>query len=1047
MILSKNPIKSIDLDFETDIRIKSNRLDEILFIVPTNRKMRYLKKELISLSTNEAVSSINIETIGTFSAKIFFGEQKSKQKVLSESAAAVLLRQSFQEANTKYFSAYHDDIPYGTLERVRNVISEYKRHGITPELLKQESKKLKSSDKLKAEDIAAIYSIYQKKIKELDVNETGDIYEGVLKNSFIEFSDVFRKLYPSVNLIIINGFDEFTTPEIEIIDLISQISDSNLYLTFDYYRYNSLIFSHLEKCYDKLIQKGFKEIEEKTPDAGNSFQSIIKEKLFNKKYRSGEVNGIYNDKITIIKARKREEEIELVAKEIINLITEKKVEPHRICVAFNLIQKYSPLIRDIFTLYGLPYNLTDRFSLGNSAPVTALINFLEISENDYFYKNIFRALSSGYINIKGVDLSSLLRASRELKVLSGYERWTTAINEALSKKDDDDFFERASLKKEIYKKALESLNQIHNYLKFFKGKFTIKEFRIRFIDLMFSLELPVNLINEKGSETSAKSGLIEKNIKAVNTFIEITNEVLSLLEKEYGNDEKFNLKFFLNHLRTAAASARYNIKEKPGYGVQVTTLNEIRGLNFDYLFICSMCDGDLPTRYMPEIFLSGSFFKQEKIHQTEERYHFYQSLCSWKKGLYLTYPLSEERKELVQSNFLTEFKSIFNVKEKTAEDYKDTIYSKEELLKLAGRTDLKILKEKYKEKFILNTEEIEQAKLIDKTRRDDMYGDSPFTGVLFNSLNENEKDWLNDLKFRQYSISQLETYAKCPYKYFAERILRLEEIDEPKEEIEALEMGGLLHNIFYEFLKELKERKIVLFNCTNEEFNSAKKLLFEIAEKKIEEANFKSPLSFYEREKILGLNNNPEKSILYEFLKQEREKSEGYFPEFLEVTFGKLDKEDLPESVKNLKAGSVLVRGKIDRVDINYDTEEFRVVDYKLSGSRPTANDLYDAVSLQLPLYLFAAKELIKAQLNKDYKSSGADIYSLKYRTGEFGKKVITALSGSSAEDIIEKCISEIEKYVTSISEGRFHLTQLKDREKVCRYCSFRSVCRIEENN
>src|SRR5690606_34337747 len=140
--------------------------------------------------------------------------------------------------------------------------------------------------------------------------------------------------------------------------------------------------------------------------------------------------------------------------EIINLITEKKVEPHRICVAFNLIQKYSPLIRDIFTLYGLPYNLTDRFSLGNSAPVTALINFLEISENDYFYKNIFRALSSGYINIKGVDLSSLLRASRELKVLSGYERWTTAINEALSKKDDDDFFERASLKKKTNKKLL-----------------------------------------------------------------------------------------------------------------------------------------------------------------------------------------------------------------------------------------------------------------------------------------------------------------------------------------------------------------------------------------------------------------------------------------------------------------------------------------------------------------------------------------------------------------------------------------------------------------
>src|SRR5690606_30987887 len=135
MILSKNPIKSIDLDFETDIRIKSNRLDEILFIVPTNRKMRYLKKELISLSTNEAVSSSKIETIATFVAKIFFGEEQSKQKVLSESAAAVLLRLRFAEANTQYLSAHHAAIPHGTPERVRNVISDYKRNGITPDVL------------------------------------------------------------------------------------------------------------------------------------------------------------------------------------------------------------------------------------------------------------------------------------------------------------------------------------------------------------------------------------------------------------------------------------------------------------------------------------------------------------------------------------------------------------------------------------------------------------------------------------------------------------------------------------------------------------------------------------------------------------------------------------------------------------------------------------------------------------------------------------------------------------------------------------------------
>ena len=114
--------------------------------------------------------------------------------------------------------------------------------------------------------------------------------------------------------------------------------------------------------------------------------------------------------------------------------------------------------------------------------------------------------------------------------------------------------------------------------------------------------------------------------------------MIELFEIEYGSKEKFPLKFFLNNIRTAITSTRFNIKEKPGYGVQVTTLNEIRGLQFDYLFIGGMCEGDLPTRYTPEIFFSGSYVRNELTHQTEERYQFYQSICSWNKKLYLTYP-------------------------------------------------------------------------------------------------------------------------------------------------------------------------------------------------------------------------------------------------------------------------------------------------------------------------------------------------------------------------------------------------------------------------
>ncbi len=665
MILTKSLEKSVDLDFEIDRIIKSNQLEKFLLIVPTNRKSRNLKKEIISLSSLGAVSTINVETLGTFSTKIFYGDTKTSAGILSESASAVLLRQSFQEVKTKYFSNYSGEIPSGTLERIRNVISEYKRQGITPEILKAESRNLKSSEKLKAEDISGIYSSYQEKIKQLNVFEIGDIYSAIKNNSPFEFTEKFRELYPEVDLIIINGFDEFTSPEIEIIDLISFISNSRLYLTFDYYKFNPLIFSHLKKCYSKLTNKKFREIDDLSSASLNKFRVLVRENLFNKKPGLQELNNSFEDRLTLISAKNRETEIELVAKQIKELITRMNVEPHKICVAFNLIQKYSPVIRDIFPLYGLPFNLTDRYNLSNSSPVTALINFLEILENDYFYKNIFRALSSGYININGVDLSSLLRASKELKILSGYGRWTSALNDALSHKIEEDSFNRFANKKESFTKALNSLKVLNEYLKYFNRKMIIKEFVENFLNLLFKLNIPSNLVNEGNSENFLPFGLVEKNIKAVNNFIEIISEVFALLEKEFGKTQKFNLKFFLNQIRTAVMSARFNIKEKPGYGIQVTTLNEIRGLEFDYLFICGMCDGDLPTRYLPEIFLSGSYARLEENHQTEERYHFYQSLCSWKKGLYFSFPLSEERKELVQSNFLGEFRNLFSVIEKS----------------------------------------------------------------------------------------------------------------------------------------------------------------------------------------------------------------------------------------------------------------------------------------------------------------------------------------------------------------------------------------------
>jgi ATP-dependent helicase/DNAse subunit B len=47
---------------------------------------------------------------------------------------------------------------------------------------------------------------------------------------------------------------------------------------------------------------------------------------------------------------------------------------------------------------------------------------------------------------------------------------------------------------------------------------------------------------------------------------------------------------------------------------------------------------------------------------------------------------------------------------------------------------------------------------------------------------------------------------------------------------------------------------------------------------------------------------------------------------------------------------------------------------------------------------------------------------------------------------MIKICLDTVNKFAGDIAEGKFHLTTLKNREaKVCRFCDFKKMCRIQE--
>ncbi len=1029
MILTKEHNPTFNIPDAIESLILSKKLNEALFLVPTNRKARHLKKEIISAIPGNSTGKINIETLTTLTTGIL--NRKYNFKILSDAAASVFIKQAVNCIELRYFKVYNGEIPYGTLDRLKNVISEYKRHGITPENLRNSADELDPKEKEKALDIADIYEIFKKKCYMAKTFEIGDVYEELLNLNKSEFEKFFRDYLPDVQFIFADEFIEFTHPEIKILNRISDIKNVHLYINFDYNKDNPLLFGHLDKCYSYFEEEGFTKVFDTSSYPESNYKVTLKENLFKIAPVKKKLRKVpEQDKIFLLKCDDRETEVETISRVIKKLLKENKTEPHRICVAFNRIQNYSVVIRDVFRKNGLPINLTDRFTLANNNAVNGIINFLEIIESDFFYQNILRALNNNLLTTEDISASNLYKAAVKLKITAGKKNWKSALEEAVETEKytlygDEPGISFAQAKRDFDKlveflKPFENLNQ----------EFSISEFDKCLREFIYKSGLPFKILSD-----GTDKNILEENIRAFEKFIDTLDEIFFLLSEEYGKDTKFKLSFFIEQLRTITQWTRFNTKEKSGYGITITTLDEIRGLKFDYLFIGGLCEGDLPTRYNPEIFFSGKYKKGAKNHQSEERYLFYKTLCSWEKQLYLSYPLSDNGRELIKSTFLNEFESLFDIKEVDMSELNEFIYSEEEWLMNYGRgQNCQYNFTKRSIDFIKTAIEIEAL-------REQNDEPSEYNGFI---NTETMNKWRSINKDNVFSVSQLETYARCPFKYFIERILMVETEAQPTEDVEAIEFGNLLHYILFKFYETVKRDNLDIKN----DWEKAEKLLFSIAEDTVGSTLFRSPFSFFDKEKILGINDERKQSVLYKFLGKEVEYAKnGFRPTYFEISFGRKRLLDVDKELSTLDAieiaPEIKLTGKIDRIDISDNA--FDIIDYKTGNKIPTKSELLNGLSLQLPLYAHVASQLLKNNCSKEFYNHELYIYTLKYNSDSFGKNPISKFKDkTSNNEKIKNAIEKSKEFVDGILSGKFHVSTHPNSQTIaCNYCNLSTVCRI----
>jgi RecB family exonuclease len=272
------------------------------------------------------------------------------------------------------------------------------------------------------------------------------------------------------------------------------------------------------------------------------------------------------------------------------------------------------------------------------------------------------------------------------------------------------------------------------------------------------------------------------------------------------------------------------------------------------------------------------------------------------------------------------------------------------------------------------------------------------------------------------SISRLELYLNCPFKFFAAQVLKLEEQPEDAAIQTPLERGRFLHELWERFFVEWQHRGHGRIDPAH--LHEARALFAELSEAALTEL---SPAeAALERQKLLGSAVDP--GIAYRVFAMEASRPVAISERLLEFAL----EGDFSFRTSDGGTRQVRINAKTDRIDV-LDDGGIRVIDYK-SKVVPDPR-----AALQLPVYAHLAREVLQRTRARALTLSEALYLSFE------GEKAVVALRparGQTLDDVVLEAERRATDALDAIAQGHFPPRPAK--KSLCGPCSFRAVCRLE---
>jgi RecB family exonuclease len=270
---------------------------------------------------------------------------------------------------------------------------------------------------------------------------------------------------------------------------------------------------------------------------------------------------------------------------------------------------------------------------------------------------------------------------------------------------------------------------------------------------------------------------------------------------------------------------------------------------------------------------------------------------------------------------------------------------------------------------------------------------------------------------RTWSVSAVETFLSCPFRFFAQYVLKLEDEPEDAEVMDPRRQGQFVHDVFEQFFSEWTAAGHQ--NVTSSNLELARQLFAAV----VEHALVKLPVAEAALERTRLLGSAAAAGLGEAVLRMEAERPTPVVSRLLEHNF----KSQIV--IRNTSGErTVSVRGKADRIDLLADGT-FRLIDYKL-GWPPDKSR-----ALQLPIYGLAAQQQLSTSSRSWILGEAA------YLAFKGPRRVVPLFrSADERDEMLAKAEQRLSDALDAIDRGEFPPTP--SDVYLCETCSFAAVCR-----